>query len=105
MPRSGLITMPRRGLTNMPQSGLTNTPRRGLKIMPVRSRHSRESGNLLLQTATHHPQQLPPFASLLALFVEGATSLPGFWSKNPTGISLNPAVMQGCTGKSSGRGW
>jgi hypothetical protein len=51
-----------------------------------------------------HPQQLPPFASLLALFVEGATSLPGFWSKNPTGISLNPAVMQGCTGKSSGRG-
>jgi hypothetical protein len=46
------------------------------------------------RTEAYPPQQLPP-CSLLALFMPGAISMPGFWSKNPTGISLKPVLMQG----------
>ena len=41
----------------------------------------------------------------LALFSSDGRSRHGLVSKNPAGISLKPQVTQGCTGKSSGRGW
>jgi hypothetical protein len=50
---------------------------------------------------TQEQQEAP--ASRLSLFTVSATAIPGLPSKNTVGISLNPVVMQGCTGKSSVR--
>jgi hypothetical protein len=41
--------------------------------------------------------------SRLASFFPGGISKPGFWLKKPKGLSINPVVSTGMTGKSSGR--
>jgi hypothetical protein len=43
------------------------------------------------------------FAQQLAWFVDGGRSIAGFRSKKPLGISLNPVMTHGWTGKSSVR--
>jgi hypothetical protein len=43
------------------------------------------------------------FAQQLASFVEGGRSIAGLRSKKPLGISLNPVLTHGWTGKSSVR--